>query len=341
VKPEYFLTSANSVNLFETFKQQLEGKSILIIGANGLIGINLASLIASLQIKTIKLSLISSSEISPLLENTLARTKYTYKKANLALPEALKSEDKADYVIFAAGYGQPAKFLTNKTSTILLNTLGLSNAIATLKEGGSLLYLSSSEVYSGLEESQLDETKIGCTPTNHPRSSYIEAKRCGEALCYANMDSERKVKIARLALAYGPGFREDDQRVLHELIMKGLRTGVINLKDDGSAFRTYIYIDDAVRYLLNILVNGREALYNVSGDSETTISGLARLIANNLNIESTTKNTDAGGGLKGAPTSVSTSPARYCAEFGDYPRVNLTDGIDRCIKYAKTLLRIE
>jgi UDP-glucuronate decarboxylase len=160
--------------------------------------------------------------------------------------------NKSQYCIYAGGYGQPQMFSKDKLETIRMNTEDVSKLFDCLDEGGKYLYISTSEVYSGATP-PYKETDIGTTTPQHPRACYIEGKRCGEAICMAYKEQGYDVKIARLALAYGPGTKKGDTRVLNELIEQALTTGRIKLRDDGSAKRTYCYVEDACEMMLNIL----------------------------------------------------------------------------------------
>ena len=45
--------------------------------------------------------------------------------------------------------------------------------------------------------------------------------------------------------------------------------------DSGQAMRVYCYISDTLEILINILLNGKQAVYNVGGESYTSIANLA------------------------------------------------------------------
>ena len=112
-------------------------------------------------------------------------------------------------------------FTKHKLDTIAVNTSFLLKLFKYLKPNGKFLYISSSEVYSGATPSHTEEM-IGTTTPQHPRACYIEGKRCGEAICTAYREQGYYVKIARLALAYGPGTKAHDTRVINEFIEKNI-----------------------------------------------------------------------------------------------------------------------
>ncbi len=236
-----------------------------------------------------------------------------------------------DAVIYAAGYGQPQLFGKDKVKTIEINTTSLIESFKWLKPSGKFLFISSSEVYSGAP-SPHKETDIGTTNPQHPRACYIEGKRCGEAICMAYKEQGYDVKIARLALAYGPGTKPHDTRVLNQFVEQALTSGEIKLRDKGEAIRTYGYIDDVVTQLLSILFEGKDVVYNVGGDSTLSISNLARRIATETN--STLSFGDAS--LEGAPEDVKLDMSKTLTEF-PMTLTPIYDGLKKTIEYQKTL----
>ncbi len=236
-----------------------------------------------------------------------------------------------DAVIYAAGYGQPELFGKDKIKTIEINTTNLIEAFKWLKPEGKFLYISSSEIYSGAP-SPYKETDIGTTTPQHPRACYIEGKRCGEAICMVYKEQGYDVKIARLALAYGPGTKAHDTRVLNQFIEQALTTGEIKVKDRGEAVRTYGYIDDIVSQLLNILFKGKEVVYNVGGDSTEHISNLARRIA----METNATLSFGTNSLEGAPENVKLDMSKTLTEF-PMTLTPIYDGLKKTIEYQKTL----
>ncbi len=235
---------------------------------------------------------------------------------------------KADYIIHAAGYGQPAKFSKEKLKTIYANTDILHSLFKRLKPGGKFLYISTSEIYSGAKP-PYKETDIGTTSPLHPRACYIEGKRCGEAICLAYREQGFDVKIARLGLGYGPGTKKGDTRALHSFIEQAITTGKIVLMDKGESIRTYCYIDDVIQMLLHILFDGKDIVYNVGGTSRITIAELALLIGKLTGA----KVIFGEKGLEGAPEDVSLDLSKW----GDRQFIQLEEGLKKTIKWQKSL----
>ncbi|MCX5699130.1 MAG: NAD-dependent epimerase/dehydratase family protein [Candidatus Omnitrophica bacterium] len=317
---------------------EIKGKTILITGASGLIGTHFLASLNHLRTK-IRLpfkvyNIINSNpaeyfkdiagfEGSEILQGDLTDINFCHR-----LP-------KADYIIHAAGYGQPGKFLQDPIRTIKLNTVVLLELFEKLAKGGKLLFLSTSEVYVGLPYPPYKETDIGTTNTNHPRACYIEAKRCGEAICNAYRQKGIEAKSARLSLAYGPGTRDGDKRVINEFIRKGLEEG-ISLLDQGQAKRTYCYVSDAIEIMWNILFRGSDAIYNVGGSSKITIRELAQKIGGYLKVP-VTYPASVLEGLIGAPEDVFLDMSKAEHEFNKKEYVDLTQGLRKTIEWQKLL----
>lgn len=244
--------------------------------------------------------------------------------------------DGYDYIIHAAGYGQPQMFSKDKIKTIEINTQTTAGLLQFLKKDGKFLFVSSSEVYSGAP-SPHKETDIGTTTPQHPRACYIEGKRCGEAICMAYGEQGYDVKIARLALAYGPGTKKGDTRVINQFIERALHGDAFSSIDDGSSVRSYLYAEDAARLMLDIVFQGKQTVYNVGGTEKVSIAQLGQMIAQ---ITGKTFVRGDGNGLNGAPDSVSLAMWNTLDEF---PRTftPLYEGLIKTIEYQKQLYGIQ
>lgn len=228
----------------------------------------------------------------------------------------------SDYIIHAAGSAEPQKFTKSPLSCIEINTSRLMDVFEHSHEKkAKVLYLSSTEVYTGLNHVgsilHATEPMFGFTTATHPRAAYIDAKRCGEAICHAAAKQEgRKVKIARVNSVYGPGARLGDTRVLNQFVQSLLTHAEIHIRDDGMARRSFLYIEDCVVMLLNILFRGEDFTYNVVGGNPVTIKRLAELIA----VTSGTPNQITRmPEARSENDNISLSSERYRREFGYIP----------------------
>jgi nucleoside-diphosphate-sugar epimerase len=260
---------------------------------------------------------------------------FTTIQADLANFSDCAKFPEADIILHAAGYAQPSLFVANPVSTVLLNTSGTAALLQRLTPKGRFLFVSSSEVYSGLNKPSLKEEDIGTTTPLHPRAAYIEGKRCGETICNAYRAQGKQAVSARVALSYGPGTRKHDKRVMNNFIEKAICQGKIELLDAGQAVRTYCYIADAVELLWKILLYGKEPVYNVGGHTTSTILDLAFIIGKMTGVQVIVPEVQAG--LAGAPAEVQLDLTRVETEFGKSNYVNLEDGLRATIEWQRSL----
>ncbi|MDB5036484.1 MAG: hypothetical protein JWQ35_12 [Bacteriovoracaceae bacterium] len=317
----------------------LKDKTILVSGASGLLGTYFVSCLRNLQLaepSRMKVYALTASEPSPYFKKICDFAGAEIIWGDLTRPEFQRELPYADFIIHAAGYGQPNRFMEFPIKTLHLNTAVTFALFEKLNKGGKFLFIGTSEVYVGLETSPHSENQIGHTNTDHPRACYIEAKRCGEAICHSFRKSGVDAKIARLALAYGPGTKPTDRRVLHSFIEKGLN-GRIDLLDQGLARRTYCYVTDAMEMLWNISLHGKEAVYNVGGLSRTNIRELALKVGGLLNAPVYFPSDVHE--LKGAPEDVQLDLSRVRHEFKKEHFVSLDDGLKRTIEWQRSLLK--
>jgi nucleoside-diphosphate-sugar epimerase len=310
----------------------LNNKSVLVTGASGLVGLYFMSCLRELKKKyNIQVYATFKSDINNYLNDTFD---FDCNKIQCDIND-FKSDIKFDLIIHAAGYGQPGKFLDNKIKTIQINTTATINLFNYLNDGGKFFFVSTSELYSGNDNFNISENEIGSTNTTHPRACYIEGKRCGETICHSYYLNGYDVKVGRLSLAYGPGTKHDDKRVLNSFIEKAIKNNKNEMMDSGDSIRTYCYISDVIEIMWNIILTGKDFIYNIGGKSQTSILDLAKLIGDILNVEVISPpNTN---GMDGNPKIVNISIDKYLNEFEKNDFIPLSDGIKNTILWQKNI----
>lgn len=334
----------NRLDLLETDAQRsLQGvqvnrlvdKVVLITGASGIVGTHLLYGLQYCQ-RELGLGMEVVAVVRHGVPDHLALLEQhgfvRFLRGDLTDPEFLRSLPSAHIIVHGATYGQPGMFMANPVGTLKLNTTCTFALLERLLPAGHFLFISTSEVYSGMSNPPYREEHIGAINTTHPRSCYIEAKRCGEAICNAFRVDGIDAKSARLCLAYGPGTRPSDKRVLNSFIERGLRNKVIELLDRGDARRTYCYIADAVYMLWKILFEGKDAVYNVGGVSTTTIADLASLVGKLLDA-SVRIPQDAENGVVGASSDTQLDLSRFNSQFPKPDFIGLEEGVARTVAW--------
>ena len=160
------------------------------------------------------------------------------------------------------------------------NFLGIKNLLDYAKENKveRVLYVSSGEVYGKTEE-ELTEEASGYVDMLNPRSCYPISKRASETLCISYMkEYDVDVVIARPCHIFGkPG--EKDNRVFAQFIRNIENNEDIVLKSEGKDIRSYCYINDCVKALFKILLEGKKGeAYNISSEA-ISIKELAEIVA--------------------------------------------------------------
>jgi len=314
----------------------LDGLNITITGATGLIGFNIISALTyynnNYATNCININALSYSQPTGIIKKVFEKNNVNSIVGDLSDWSFTESLPISECIIHSAGYGQPGKFLDDKLKTISINTSATISLSKKLKKEGRFLFLSSSEIYSGCSSKENVESDIGTTSPEHPRSCYIEGKRSGEAIINVLRDRGYNATSARLALAYGPGVRPGDERVLNQFIEKGMK-GSINLLDSGQSMRTYAYIADVVIMLLNILIKNNESVYNVGGRSVLSIRDLATKISNEMNVDIKIPESELV--MKGAPEFVGLNLSRIENEFGIEKYVEIEQGLKNTIRWIK------
>lgn len=189
-----------------------------------------------------------------------------------------------DYIINAASNASPNFFKQKPVEVMKANIDGVSHLIEYGLPHGMkrMVYVSSGEIYGEGDGSAFTEKSSGYVDCASVRACYPSSKRAAETLCMAYCEEYgADVVIARLSHTYGPGFTESDNRVYAQFIRNVLRGEDIVLKSKGEAYRSWLYVVDAAHAILRLLLDGeRKNAYNVAhSESNISIRQLAELIA--------------------------------------------------------------
>ena len=316
----------------------LSGSTVVLTGASGLLGTHILSVLGQLErLKRGPEKVFAYSRNNdPVFVEPLPTCMVSIKQdlTDRSIPFKLPS---VDFIIHAAGYGQPRKFMERPISTIDLNTRVTAELIDYLSPSGRFLFVSTSEIYSGLDNPPFKETQVGTTNTDHFRAPYIEGKRCGEAICISALGGSNRYSAARVALAYGPGVFHGDDRVLYSFIRQAVENQSIKVADAGTARRTYCYVTDTVAMLMRLLLQrDLSGIFNVGGVSHTSIRELAILVGelSKCNVEFAVQENAS----LGAPLSVAVDTTKIDQILGKRDYVSLSEGIARTLKWWRGCL---
>lgn len=313
------------------------GKKVTLTGSSGLIGTYLLAYFFWLNRSGYNINVVSISRTAPPLyiAKLIEQGEITHLSLDLTDFKQYEHLPSSDVVIHAAGYAQPTLFMANPAATLTINVAATLALLQAMDSNGTFVYLSSSEIYCGTSAEICKEDECGATTPYHPRSSYIEGKRAGEAACAAYRTKGTRTIALRLGDIYGPGTRKHDQRALNSFIEQALLNHQINLRDQGTAMRTYCYVTDAVESILNILTQGQQQVYNVGGPTFTSIKQLAILIGALTNTS--VKLPEINNQIAGSPPTLNIDMQRLNAEFKKNNYISLEDGLRRTIAWQRQM----
>ena len=330
-------------NKFEEFKN----KTILITGANGLIGGMFADYFSYLNdIKNYNINLIlcSYKDISNLKRiNHLVNKDYV-QYVNVDLTKNCNWSNfiltKVDFCFYSAGYATPKKFIENPIGSILVNTVGVYDILDFIYENNKnckFTYISSAEVYSNSFNKIHSETDDLIVNLENKRNFYKLGKISGELLINEYIKQGLLGKSIRTSVCYGPGVLGDDNRVISDLTRKGLTENNIQLLDGGLSTRKYLHISDFCKMVFNITHYGTKNVYNTCGNEEKTVLEIAQYISNITNkkiILGSTNNVIS----KYAPEDVSLSLENYKKDFGNHIFKTTKEGIEDFVNWYKKII---
>ena len=212
----------------------------------------------------------------------LNKKKYiSFIKKDLTKAE-IKSLD-CDFFIHGASIASPTFYRKFPIETIKVNVLALVKILEKFsknkKKPNSIIFMSSSEVYGNPLKKFIptSEDYTGNVSFTGPRACYDESKRIGETICINYFEKHKlPIKIIRPFNVYGPGQNLEDKRIIPDTI-KGILKKEVVLFSDGKPKRSFCYISDQIRGILNIMLNGKNGeAYNVGNDDMISIKDITK-----------------------------------------------------------------
>ena len=248
--------------------ESLRGKSILITGATGLLGVNLID--ALMLMGDVKVYAVgrSKDKAAVRLGEYYANPNFEFIQQDVCEPFA---EDlKVDYIIPGASNTHPLAYSQYPIETIMINIKGAEHALQLAERcGATVLYMSTVEVYgNAIGQDVFTEDYTGKLNLATSRACYTESKRVSEAMCQSYI-AERgvNVKIVRLSRVFGPTMLESDSKASSQFIKKAIAGEDIVLKSKGEQYFSYTYVSDAVAAMLHVMINGENGVaYNISNE---------------------------------------------------------------------------
>lgn len=257
---------------------------ILLLGAAGFIGTNLA--IKLMENKDDVITLVDKSKTFFINPDIVNSPNVVIQESSLDLDMDYSILEGQDVVYHLVSSIVPSTSNQHISQDIQMNVLLSSHLFDASVQYGvkKIVFISSGGTVYGKEAAcPLPEN----TPTN-PITSYGVQKITIEKLLYLyNYMYGLDYRIIRLSNPYGPYQRPNGVLgAVTTFTYKALKGDEVQVYGDGSVVRDFIYIDDAVRGILNI-VNGenKHHTFNLGCGYGTSISEVLKAIESALGIK--------------------------------------------------------
>ena len=327
----------NILNTIDT--DELSGKTFLVTGATGMVGVMLIDVLMNLPHTKVIAVGRSKAKAQNRLGEYYDNSNFNFIEQDVQVPF---SEDlKVDYIIPLASNTHPMAYSQYPIETMLINIEGARNALdLAVSSNATVIYPSSVEIYGNSEEGHFFvENSNGKLNLANSRACYTESKRSCEALCQS-YKSERnvKIKIVRLCRIFGPTMLMSDTKASSQFIIKAINKEDIVLKSEGNQYFSYIYVADAVAAILYVLLKGQDGeAYNISNlDTNVHLKDFANQCAlyNNRKVLFDLPSEAEKKGFSIASTAILLN--HKLLSLGFVPLYNLREGIKRTIEILKT-----
>lgn len=287
---EYLDQITQMINDSEVDWQKLNGKSVMITGAAGMIGSGMVDVLISLiENNGFQIEIFALGRTESKLRARFGSyiDKAYFHILPLDISKEMELNEKVDYIVHAASNADPAMMAKYPVDTLLANVVGMNHVLELAKNCQSkrVLYVSSGEMYGQPDDSLTNgfyEGYCGYVDYANPRSSYPAGKRSAEVLCQSYISQYGlDAVIVRPCHCYGPTMTATDSRAMSQFFRKVLNGEDIVLKSDGTLERSHCYVVDAVQAMYLVLLNSDTGeAYNIAeGRSVASIREIASMIA--------------------------------------------------------------
>lgn len=348
-------------------KHELINKTILITGAAGFIGSNLAIRMLEsvdnakiigidcmtdynpISLKEYRLSLIDEAAKK-------SSSTWEFHKIDIADKEALKKvfDDCAPNIVVNLAAQAGVRYsITNPESYLHSNLEGFFNILECCrndKELDHLVYASSSSVYGGRTTVPFRESDM----VDNPVSLYAATKKSNELMAhsYAKLYDIPSTGL-RFFTVYGPAGRTD---MAYFSFTEKLRKGEkINIFNFGNCQRDFTYVDDIVTGIVNVMKSAPEKavgedglpvppheVYNIGNSHPENLMDFVKILSEELiDAGVLDKDFDIEAHMNLVPMQPGDVPITYAdtgkleRDFGFKPETSLREGLRRFAKWYK------
>jgi dTDP-glucose 4,6-dehydratase len=263
--------------------------SLLVIGGSGFFGKSILdafqrNLLDSWDIDSLMIMARHPEELKK-NHSQLITSKVKLLKGDIASINELPF---ADYVIHAAASTDARNYNLaplKERSNIIRGTLNYCELAKKFNQKSKIVYVSSGAVYGtqpyDLEKIPEDFVFLDAEQLPESKKDYAYAKRDSEKAINDLGNYGLEVSIARCFAFLGPWLPLDQHFAIGNFINDGLNFRPININAKHKVYRSYMYADDLVEWLMTIAEKSRTSspVYNVGSDQSILIDELAQKIS--------------------------------------------------------------
>lgn len=309
--------------------------NIILLGAAGFIGTNLALKLAENKKNNITLVDTNINYFSHLYAMNLPNVKYRECEFNLEADyeELLKNNDVVYHLVSTTAPTTSNQHISEELTANIVVTSRILDACVKCNIQKIVFFSSGGTVYGNNGICPLVEDAL-----TNPISSYGVQKLTIEKLLYLyNYLYGLDYRIIRLANPYGPYQRPNGVLgVVSTFTYKALKREKITVYGDGNVVRDFIYIEDAIKAILNIAnSNCQYKLFNIGCGYGTSIKELLEIIQKTLSVDIDVEFTEN----RKADVSINyLDISRYESIFGKLNPISLSEGVLRTADFMRRFI---
>ncbi|MBH49042.1 MAG: hypothetical protein CME71_12815 [Halobacteriovorax sp.] len=307
---------------------KLKNKTILITGGTGFFGKVLIDFFFNLNEEhNLNLQLIVTAR-SVLKDDRIKFLAHDIK-------EPLVIDEKIDFIIHAATPVANDASSPDHLLEVIVN--GTQNVLNFAHENKitKLINISSGAVYGTQpkELSKLDESYASKVSVYEPTNIYGSGKRIAENLvtkfCREHGISYLTLRCFAFSGEYLP---QNAQFAIGNFVRDAKKDGVIKIKGDGSAIRSYLDSNDMAEWVLAALLSDEtDKNYNLGSEHEVTILQLAEIIAGLIPSTKIEVENKLSANIK--TNRYIPDVSKIMSELGVTQKVSLKNSIEKMIKF--------
>ncbi len=226
---------------------------------------------------------------------------------------------------------------TTKTSVMgAINMLGLAKRVK-----ARILQASTSEIYGDPTVHPQGEGYWGNVNSIGTRACYDEGKRCAETLFFDyHRQNSVDIRVVRIFNTYGPRMHPNDGRVISTFIVRALTDENIPIFGDGNQTRSFCYVDDMIRGIINMMEGPDDFIgpVNLGNPMEYRIRDLAELI---IRLTGSKSQIEFHPLPPDDPRRRKPDISLAREKLGWEPGVGIEDGLEKTIQYFRDIIYLK